>query len=535
MASRDASSGRCSLVVDRSASADLRRSARSRRRLRMAAAAAPVPRLALVGSLSLDDLNACAGRITAWHRARHRDAAPADARRVRALARRVPDRVRRDHRALTRSWSATTRSTGCRSTATISAAPARCRSRAICCTCGRTTSKAAARPADVDALVRESAPGFAAAAAPPGASGRRRADSDRATSSTTPRSRIRLDAAVVGDLLALADAEGLPPIDAVRLFPAYLAAMERARGIRRSMARAMSAASRSPRRPVRLRSSPPCSGSASRPPHRLRRRNRHRELDGAGQRFRRRHRTHDEAQLDDAHPPAARRQRRRHRRRDGQDVPALRRTSARTRTRCSRTTARGSARRARTTACWCCSRSTIARSGLRSATTSRASSPTALPDEISRQTMVPFFRQGDYGGGLLAGVDHVRPAHRPGAQRHARRCARSATPSPTTRDDANPSRAVHLSAFIVIINIARGESSGRRARATPAEPLGQHASVRSAPGTAAGIAAAAAGGAAAAGSAAALAGSAAAAVAAAAAAPAGDAETRRWTGSADRS
>jgi hypothetical protein len=79
---------------------------------------------------------------------------------------------------------------------------------------------------DVDALVRESAPGFAALlrhlARLDAAPYLRRSDLvDYA------RDRVHLDGRVVGDLLALADGEDASAIDAVRLFPEYLAAMER--------------------------------------------------------------------------------------------------------------------------------------------------------------------------------------------------------------------------------------------------------------------------------------------------------------------
>ena len=72
--------------------------------------------------------------------------------------------------------------------------------------------------------------------------------------------------------------------------------------------------------------------------------------------------------------------------------------------RCSRTTARGSARRARTTACSLCSPWTIGKSGRKSATTSKGIITDGFAGQTSRETMVPFFRQGDYGGGMVAGA-----------------------------------------------------------------------------------------------------------------------------------
>ena len=42
---------------------------------------------------------------------------------------------------------------------------------------------------------------------------------------------------------------------------------------------------------------------------------------------------------------------------------------------------------------------------------------------ISRELMVPLFREGRYGDGLVAGVTAVAAAHRQGAERLARRSA----------------------------------------------------------------------------------------------------------------
>jgi hypothetical protein len=82
------------------------------------------------------------------------------------------------------------------------------------------------RRREVDALVRESAPGFAALLrhlarlddAPAGSI------SDLIAYAST---RVPLESHVVGDVIALADSDGLPTIDTVKLFPAYLAAVER--------------------------------------------------------------------------------------------------------------------------------------------------------------------------------------------------------------------------------------------------------------------------------------------------------------------
>jgi hypothetical protein len=81
------------------------------------------------------------------------------------------------------------------------------------------------KPADVAALVADSAPSFALLL-------RRLARLDGAPATTNAElvtfasSRIRLDARLVGDLLALAKTRGASGVDAMRLYPDYLAAVE---------------------------------------------------------------------------------------------------------------------------------------------------------------------------------------------------------------------------------------------------------------------------------------------------------------------
>jgi hypothetical protein len=79
---------------------------------------------------------------------------------------------------------------------------------------------------DVDALVRESATGFAALLRHLA-----RLDGEAAANAgdlvSYSQRRVRLDPRTVGDLLALAESEGPSPVDAVKLFPAYLDTMER--------------------------------------------------------------------------------------------------------------------------------------------------------------------------------------------------------------------------------------------------------------------------------------------------------------------
>lgn len=82
------------------------------------------------------------------------------------------------------------------------------------------------RPSEIDHLVRESAPGFAALL-------KHLARLGDAPSAGTAHlieyatRRMGLGTHLVGDLLALAEPDGMPAVDTVKLFPAYLAAMER--------------------------------------------------------------------------------------------------------------------------------------------------------------------------------------------------------------------------------------------------------------------------------------------------------------------
>jgi hypothetical protein len=81
------------------------------------------------------------------------------------------------------------------------------------------------RRAEIDALVRESAPAFEALLRNLARlDGTASHDADLVRHATL---RIGLDARTVDDLLALARNEALGSVDAVRLFPGYLIAMER--------------------------------------------------------------------------------------------------------------------------------------------------------------------------------------------------------------------------------------------------------------------------------------------------------------------
>ena len=184
-----------------------------------------VPSLALVASLGLDDLNACGARNATWARAgaatpllltrgdfaRSLDAFPVeygeiiDSHEVVVGASPFagldirPDDLRRACEVQAKSHLIHLR---------------------------EDYIQAAGRPADVEALVRDSAPGFAALI-------RHLARLDRAPAHTVAdlgryaTTNIGLDAHAVGDLLAFAEAENMPSIDATKLFPSYLMCMER--------------------------------------------------------------------------------------------------------------------------------------------------------------------------------------------------------------------------------------------------------------------------------------------------------------------
>ena len=186
---------------------------------------APVPALALVDELTIDDLNACAAHVGRWRRggaatpllltrqdfARSLDAFPIEYGEIiehhelvfgtdpfagLAIGR---DDLRRACEVQVKSHLLHLR---------------------------EDYVESAGRHADIDGLVRESAPAFAAllrqlARLDTAAVG------DKTDLVRYAERRAQLDGRVVGDLLALADTDGPSPVDAVKLFPGYLTAMER--------------------------------------------------------------------------------------------------------------------------------------------------------------------------------------------------------------------------------------------------------------------------------------------------------------------
>lgn len=183
------------------------------------------PSLALVSTLTLDDLSACAARTASWHRARcatpllltrHEfarslDAFPIEYGEILATSHLVvgappfegmtisADDIRRACEVQVKSHLLHLR---------------------------EDYLEGGGRPAHVGALVRDSAPAFVALV-------RHLARLDNVATNTNAQviaycaQRIRLDGRVVSDLLALSEPESMSSVDAVRIFPAYLAAVER--------------------------------------------------------------------------------------------------------------------------------------------------------------------------------------------------------------------------------------------------------------------------------------------------------------------
>ncbi|HUE86215.1 MAG TPA: hypothetical protein VMO26_09070 [Vicinamibacterales bacterium] len=185
----------------------------------------PVPTLALVRSLSIDDLNACAARTRAWRRAgaatpllltkadftQSLDAFPieygeilqqhtvlfgADPFEGLAISR---DDLRRACEVQVKSHLLHLR---------------------------EDYLESGGHYDDIDLLVRESAPGFEALLRQLA-----RLDGETAASPTDlvlyAQRRLMLDPRTVGDLIALSETARPGPVDAVKLFPAYLETIER--------------------------------------------------------------------------------------------------------------------------------------------------------------------------------------------------------------------------------------------------------------------------------------------------------------------
>lgn len=186
--------------------------------------ASPAPSLALVQSISAEDLAACAARASSWHRAgcatpllltRDEFAGSLDAFPLEYGA------ILDSHRVLHGGdpfAGLTIRDEDIRRAVEVQVKSLLVHLREDYIECGGRTS-------DVTALVVESAPAFAQLL-------RRLARLDDVVCSTTAdianyaSGRARLDPRVVGDVLALSRNPSASGVDAVKLYPDYLAAVE---------------------------------------------------------------------------------------------------------------------------------------------------------------------------------------------------------------------------------------------------------------------------------------------------------------------
>lgn len=184
-----------------------------------------VTSMALVTSLTLDDLGACSARTAAWHRsgcatpliltthefARSLDAFPIEYGEILATAEPIVGALPFDGPTISRDDMRR-------------ACEVQVKSHLL--HLREDYLEGGGRLARVAALVRESAPAF-------GALLRHMARLDNVSTTTDGElinysaRRIGLDPRVVGDLLSLAGAEGMSAVDAGRIFPAYLASVER--------------------------------------------------------------------------------------------------------------------------------------------------------------------------------------------------------------------------------------------------------------------------------------------------------------------
>jgi hypothetical protein len=185
----------------------------------------PVPSLALVGSLGIDELNACAARTSAWHRAGAATPlflTPADfARSLDAFPIEYGD-ILASHDVVFGQDPFTGLSI--RHDDLRRACEVQVKSHLL--HLREDYLEGGGHHAVIASLVHESAPGFAALL-------RHLARLENAPAATNvdlvtyATRRIGLDGHVVGDVLSLVDSEGVTSVDGVRLFPSYLAAMER--------------------------------------------------------------------------------------------------------------------------------------------------------------------------------------------------------------------------------------------------------------------------------------------------------------------
>src|SRR5262245_605570 len=185
----------------------------------------PVQSLALVRSLGLDDLNACAARVAAWARA----GVATPLLLSRADFSRSLDAFPIEYGEILDSTDAVF---GSNPFAELRIRPADLRracevqAKSHLLHLREDYMEASGRSGEIDTLVRDSAPGFAALLKHLVRLDNAPADStaDLAKYATT---RIGLDPHTVSDLLSLSGHETVPAVDASRLFPSYLSCMER--------------------------------------------------------------------------------------------------------------------------------------------------------------------------------------------------------------------------------------------------------------------------------------------------------------------
>jgi hypothetical protein len=184
----------------------------------------PVPTLALVRSLSIEDLNACAARTSAWRRA----GAATPLLITRADFARSLDAFPVEYGEIIRHHEVVFGTDPFHGLAINRddlrrACEVQVKSHLL--HLREDYLESGGHYGDIDALVRDSAPGFEALL-------RHLADLDSQASESPSdlvhhAQRLRLDPRTVGDLIVLARSTGPSPVDAVKLFPAYLETMER--------------------------------------------------------------------------------------------------------------------------------------------------------------------------------------------------------------------------------------------------------------------------------------------------------------------
>jgi hypothetical protein len=185
----------------------------------------PVPSLALVSSLTLDDLEACAARAGAWRRA----GAATPLLLTRTEFARSLDAFPIEYGDILDSHAVVVGQDPFEGL-TVNAGDRRraceVQAKSHLLHLREDYLEAGGRPGAIEQLVRDSAPAFAALlrhlARLDETSGRSDAELVAWASD-----QIGLEARVVGDLLLLADSDGPSPVDPLRLFPAYVAALER--------------------------------------------------------------------------------------------------------------------------------------------------------------------------------------------------------------------------------------------------------------------------------------------------------------------